>query len=89
MNTYLPYYEALWMAENLTATLQNIYTLGGALVRDRVFPQGAIPNSSSPDAIRAMSTEQYLNFLAIALTVAVKERSWTGTKFAAIVPNAL
>ncbi|NER34543.1 MAG: hypothetical protein F6J93_11045 [Oscillatoria sp. SIO1A7] len=26
---------------------------------------------------------------AIALTVAVKERSWTGTKFAAIAPNAL
>jgi alkyl sulfatase BDS1-like metallo-beta-lactamase superfamily hydrolase len=34
MNTYLPDMKALWMAENVTATLHNIYTLRGSLVRD-------------------------------------------------------
>lgn len=34
MNTYLPEMKALWMAENVNATLHNIYTLRGALVRD-------------------------------------------------------
>jgi len=34
MNTYLPDMKALWMAENVTATLHNIYTLRGTLVRD-------------------------------------------------------
>ncbi len=34
MNTYLPDMKALWMAENVTATLHNIYTLRGAPVRD-------------------------------------------------------
>jgi alkyl sulfatase BDS1-like metallo-beta-lactamase superfamily hydrolase len=34
MNTYLPEKKALWMAENVTGTLHNIYTLRGALVRD-------------------------------------------------------
>jgi alkyl sulfatase BDS1-like metallo-beta-lactamase superfamily hydrolase len=34
MNTYLPDLKALWMAENVTATLHNIYTLRGAAVRD-------------------------------------------------------
>jgi len=34
MNTYLPEYKALWMAENVTSTLHNIYTLRGAPVRD-------------------------------------------------------
>jgi alkyl sulfatase BDS1-like metallo-beta-lactamase superfamily hydrolase len=34
MNTYLPEMKALWMAENVTATLHNIYTLRGAPVRD-------------------------------------------------------
>jgi alkyl sulfatase BDS1-like metallo-beta-lactamase superfamily hydrolase len=34
MNTYLPEMKALWMAENVTATLHNIYTLRGALIRD-------------------------------------------------------
>jgi alkyl sulfatase BDS1-like metallo-beta-lactamase superfamily hydrolase len=35
MNTYIPDLKALWMAENVTATLHNIYTLRGAQVRDR------------------------------------------------------
>ena len=34
MNTYLPDMKALWMAENVTATLHNIYTLRGSLIRD-------------------------------------------------------
>ena len=34
MNTYIPEQKALWMAENVTATIHNIYTLRGALVRD-------------------------------------------------------
>jgi alkyl sulfatase BDS1-like metallo-beta-lactamase superfamily hydrolase len=34
MNTYIPDMKALWMAENVTATLHNIYTLRGAPIRD-------------------------------------------------------
>ncbi len=34
MNTYFPQYKAFWAAENITATVHNIYTLRGALVRD-------------------------------------------------------
>lgn len=34
MNTWLPQYKALWLAENCTATLHNLYTLRGAEVRD-------------------------------------------------------
>jgi alkyl sulfatase BDS1-like metallo-beta-lactamase superfamily hydrolase len=34
MNTYIPEGKALWMAENVTGTIHNIYTLRGALVRD-------------------------------------------------------
>ena len=34
MNTYIPDLKALWMAENVTATMHNIYTLRGAPVRD-------------------------------------------------------
>jgi alkyl sulfatase BDS1-like metallo-beta-lactamase superfamily hydrolase len=34
MNTYIPGMKALWMAENVTATLHNIYTLRGAPIRD-------------------------------------------------------
>jgi len=34
MNTYLPEKKALWMAENVTGTIHNIYTLRGAQVRD-------------------------------------------------------
>lgn len=34
MNTYLPDYKALWMAENCTGTMHNLYTLRGAEVRD-------------------------------------------------------
>lgn len=34
MNTYIPGMKALWMAENVTATLHNLYTLRGAPIRD-------------------------------------------------------
>jgi alkyl sulfatase BDS1-like metallo-beta-lactamase superfamily hydrolase len=34
MNTYFPQWDAFWAAENITATIHNIYTLRGAMVRD-------------------------------------------------------
>lgn len=34
MNSYIPDLKALWMAENVIASLHNIYTLRGAQVRD-------------------------------------------------------
>ncbi|MEQ8486799.1 MAG: alkyl sulfatase dimerization domain-containing protein [Pseudomonadales bacterium] len=34
MNTYFPQWKAFWAAENVTATIHNVYTLRGALVRD-------------------------------------------------------
>jgi len=34
MNTYLPEKKALWMAENVSNTIHNIYTLRGAQIRD-------------------------------------------------------
>jgi len=34
MNTWFPEWKAFWAAENITATIHNIYTLRGALVRD-------------------------------------------------------
>jgi len=37
MNTYLPDLKAFWAAENVTATIHNIYTLRGALVRDALL----------------------------------------------------
>ncbi len=37
MNTYIPEMKALWMAENISANLHNIYTLRGAPVRDALI----------------------------------------------------
>ena len=34
MNTWFPDFRAFWAAENITATIHNVYTLRGALVRD-------------------------------------------------------
>jgi len=34
MNTWFPELKAFWAAENITATIHNIYTLRGSLVRD-------------------------------------------------------
>ena len=48
MNTYIPEMKALWMAENVIASLHNIYTLRGAPVRNRaelveVYRPGTLP----------------------------------------------
>jgi alkyl sulfatase BDS1-like metallo-beta-lactamase superfamily hydrolase len=37
MNTYFPDMKVLWMAENVTSCVHNIYTLRGALVRDALL----------------------------------------------------
>jgi alkyl sulfatase BDS1-like metallo-beta-lactamase superfamily hydrolase len=37
MNTWFPDFRAFWAAENVTATIHNIYTLRGALVRDALL----------------------------------------------------
>ena len=37
MNTWFPDLKAFWAAENITATIHNIYTLRGALVRDALL----------------------------------------------------
>jgi alkyl sulfatase BDS1-like metallo-beta-lactamase superfamily hydrolase len=37
MNTWFPQFNAFWAAENITATIHNIYTLRGALVRDALL----------------------------------------------------
>lgn len=34
MNNYIPKYNALWLAENCSGTLHNLYTLRGAEIRD-------------------------------------------------------
>ena len=34
MNNYIPEYRALWLAENCSGTLHNLYTLRGAEIRD-------------------------------------------------------
>jgi alkyl sulfatase BDS1-like metallo-beta-lactamase superfamily hydrolase len=42
MNTWFPQFKAFWAAENITATIHNIYTLRGALVRDALVWSKAI-----------------------------------------------
>ena len=37
MNTWFPDLKAFWAAENITATIHNVYTLRGALVRDALL----------------------------------------------------
>jgi len=34
MNTYFPQFRTMWLAENVTGTLHNVYTLRGAEIRD-------------------------------------------------------
>ena len=46
MNTWFPDLKAFWAAENIVATIHNIYTLRGALVRDALEwsdQPGAVP----------------------------------------------
>lgn len=45
MNTWFPDMNAFWAAENITATIHNIYTLRGALVRDALAWSKAINES--------------------------------------------
>ena len=42
MNTWFPDMKAFWAAENITATIHNVYTLRGALVRDALAWSKAI-----------------------------------------------
>ena len=42
MNTWFPEMKVFWAAENITATIHNIYTLRGALVRDALAWSKAI-----------------------------------------------
>jgi alkyl sulfatase BDS1-like metallo-beta-lactamase superfamily hydrolase len=58
MNTYIPGMKALWMAENVTATLHNIYTLRGAQVRDplnwsKYIARGALPYGQEAEVMFA------------------------------------
>lgn len=46
--------------------LRNSFLAGAYELRDGI-PAGAAPRSSGPDVIRAMSTELFLNFLAIRM----------------------
>ncbi len=46
--------------------LRNSYLAAAYELRSGI-PQGAIPSSSSPDVVRAMSTELFLNFLGIRM----------------------
>lgn len=45
MNTWFPDLKVFWAAENITATIHNIYTLRGALVRDALAWSKAINES--------------------------------------------
>ena len=47
MNTWLPQFKALWVAENCTSTLHNLYTLRGAQVRDGAAWAGYITETIS------------------------------------------
>ena len=53
MNTWLPKYKALWMAENCTGTLHNLYTLRGAQVRDGAAWAGYITEAITRYADKA------------------------------------
>jgi alkyl sulfatase BDS1-like metallo-beta-lactamase superfamily hydrolase len=49
-----------------TPGLRNSYLAGAMELRSGI-PEGASPNSSGPDVIRAMTTELFLNFIAIRM----------------------
>ncbi len=57
MNTWFPQFKALWMAENCTGTLHNLYTLRGAQVRD-----GATWSSYICEAITLYGDEVEVTF---------------------------
>ena len=79
MNTYIPDMKALWMAENVIASLHNIYTLRGAPVRDplrwskyigeALYRFGFRPTSCSPRTTgRAGATSAFRRFYAVSAT---------------------
>jgi alkyl sulfatase BDS1-like metallo-beta-lactamase superfamily hydrolase len=49
-----------------TPGLRNSFLAGAMELRSGI-PQGASPNSSGPDVVRAMTTELFLNFIAIRM----------------------
>lgn len=56
MNNYIDKYKALWLAENCTGTLHNLYTLRGAQVRDgkdwaKFLVESAVLYGSEADVI--------------------------------------
>ncbi len=59
MNTWLPQFKALWVAENCTGTLHNLYTLRGAQVRDGADWAGYIT-----EAVTRYGDEAQLTFQA-------------------------
>ncbi len=59
MNTWLPQFKALWVAENCTGTLHNLYTLRGAQVRD-----GADWAAYITEAVTRYGSEAELTFQA-------------------------
>lgn len=57
MNTWFPQFKALWVAENCTGTLHNLYTLRGAQVRD-----GAAWASYLTEAVTRYGAEAEVTF---------------------------
>ena len=57
MNTWFPRWKAFWAAENITATIHNIYTLRGAMVREAMhkkwFGSAALGQEKEPSAADA------------------------------------
>lgn len=65
MNTWFPELRALWIAENCTGTLHNLYTLRGAQVRDGNAWANTVQGTS--DVRDNMTIEMLWDYLGIAL----------------------
>ena len=62
MNTWFPQHKALWVAENCTGTMHNLYTLRGAQVRDGAAWAGYITEATSRYGDEAELTFQAHNW---------------------------
>ena len=62
MNTWFPEFRALWVAENCTSTLHNLYTLRGAQVRDGAAWAGYITEAITRYGSEAEVTFQSHNW---------------------------
>lgn len=62
MNTWFPQFKALWVAENCTCTLHNLYTLRGAQVRDGAAWAGYITEAVTRYGSEAEVTFQSHNW---------------------------